>query len=66
MNEQPAVNFNPDERDYLRPGNKRGGLVGLVMRLSGGRIQNENTANYFLLFFALIVFVMSLVIFFAS
>ena len=66
MDDQPVVNFNPDERDLLRPGNKRGGLVRLVMRLSGGRIRNENAANYFLLAFALVVFIVSLVIFLNS
>lgn len=66
MNDQPTVNFNPDDHDYLRPGGKRRGMVGLVMRLSGGRIQTENAANYFLLGFALVVFIVSLAIFFSS
>ncbi len=62
MDEQP-VHFNPDEHDYLREG-KRRGLVGFVMRLSGGRIQTEHTANLVLFVFALAVFLLSIVIFF--
>ncbi|MEK7209119.1 MAG: hypothetical protein AAB677_02575 [Patescibacteria group bacterium] len=63
MNEQPTIIINPDEHDYLRP-NRARGLVGLVMRLSGGRIQNEAAANYFLFTFAVAVFIVSIVIFF--
>ncbi|MBI4136285.1 MAG: hypothetical protein HY481_01925 [Candidatus Vogelbacteria bacterium] len=65
MNDQP-VHFNPDERDYLRPSDRRRGLVGLVMRLAGGRIKDEHSANIVLFIFALAVFLLSLVIFFAG
>jgi len=63
MDEQP-VHFNPDDRDYLRPGDRQRGLVGLVMRLAGGRIKNEHSANIVLFVFALAVFFLSVVIFF--
>lgn len=63
MDEQ-RVHFNPDDREYLRQDGRRRGLVGLVIRLSGGRIQNEHVANYWLLGFAIVIFVISLVIFF--
>ena len=63
MNEQPTIIINPDDRDYLRPSRARG-LVGLVLRLSGGRIQSEAAANYFLFAFAVVIFVIAIIIFF--
>ena len=64
--ETPAVIFNPNDSEYARGGKKRGGMIGLVMKLSGGRIQSEATANYILLAFALIILTSSLVIFLVS
>ena len=63
MNEQPTIIINPDDRDYLRPSRVRG-LVGLVLRLSGGRIQSESAANYFLFAVAVAIFIASIIIFF--
>lgn len=62
---EQSVHFNPDERDYLRQ-NKRRGLIGLVMKLSGGRIQTETGANYVLLVFVVIVLTAAFLIFFSS
>jgi len=63
MNEQPTIIINPDDRDYLRPSRARG-LVGLVLRLSGGRIQSESAANHFLFAVAVAIFIASIIIFF--
>ncbi|MBI2100790.1 MAG: hypothetical protein HYT47_02120 [Candidatus Vogelbacteria bacterium] len=63
MDELP-VDFNSDGRDYLRPGDRRRGLVGLVMRLAGGRIKDEHQANIVLFVFALALFFLSIAIFF--
>ncbi|MBI2097895.1 MAG: hypothetical protein HYT46_03125 [Candidatus Vogelbacteria bacterium] len=59
-----SVHFDPDDRDYLRPASRGRGLVGLVMRLAGGRIKNEHSANLVLFVFALALFFLSVVIFF--
>lgn len=63
MDDQPPVIWNPDERDYLRSGKRRRGMVGFLMRISGGRINDERAANYVLLIFALAVFALSILIF---
>lgn len=65
MANQP-VDFNPGERDYLRPAGRPQGLVGLVMRLSGGRIKSENFANLILFVVALVIFAAAIAIFFAG
>ena len=61
-----SIILNPDENELARGGKRRRGLVGLVMKLSGGRIQTETNANYALLVFAVIVFIISLIILFAG
>ncbi len=62
MEESPII-LNPEERGFHRRSENRRGMIGLVMRLSGGRIKNEANANYFLLFFAIAIFVISIIIF---
>lgn len=56
------ISINPEGSDFYRPTERRrGGLPALVIKLSGGRI-NEAGANRFLLGFAIIVFVISIII----
>ncbi len=51
--------LNPDDRDFHRREERRDGMIGLVMRLSGGKIRDEAAASYVLLFFALALFIIS-------
>jgi len=61
-----GVVFNPDEEvpeGHSRPTKSPRGLVGLLIRLSGGLIENETSANHWLVGFALFVFLLAAVIF---
>ncbi|MEK7585380.1 MAG: hypothetical protein AAB455_02625 [Patescibacteria group bacterium] len=58
MNDSNII-LNPDDQDFRRREERREGMVGLVMRLSGGKIRNEAAASYILLFFAIALFVIS-------
>jgi len=57
------IAINPKSSDFYRPTDrlKRGGLSGFVVKISGGRV-TEKGANYFLLGFAIIVFIISIII----
>ena len=57
------MTINPEGSDFYRPPAraKRGGLPGFVIKLSGGRI-TEAGANKFLLGFAVVVFLISIII----
>ncbi len=57
------MTINPESSDFYRPTErkKRGGLIALVTKLSGGRI-TEELASYLLLGFAVIVFIISIII----
>ncbi|MEK7552944.1 MAG: hypothetical protein AAB505_02445 [Patescibacteria group bacterium] len=61
--DQPAIIINPEERDNYRERVRRRGLVGFVMRVSGGLVKTETAANYVLFVFALLALVASLIIF---
>ena len=60
-NEQ--ITIEPEGSDFYRPTErkKRGGLIALVVKLSGGRI-TEAGAGYLLLGFAVLVFIISIII----
>ena len=57
------MTINPESSDFYRPTErrKRGGLPWLVIKLSGGRL-TEGGANRVLLGFAVIVFVVAIII----
>ncbi len=58
------VFFNPDDQEFRRGARAgRGGLVRLVINLSGGAIRTERGANRFLLLLALIIFVLAVIVF---
>ncbi|MEK7621867.1 MAG: hypothetical protein AAB415_01680 [Patescibacteria group bacterium] len=57
------MTINPEGADFYRPsdGRKRGSLPALIIKLSGGKI-DEAGANRVLLGFAIIVFIISVII----
>ena len=57
------MTINPEGSDFYRPmeRRRRGGLPALVVKLSGGRLTDEG-ANKILLGFAVIVFVIAIII----
>mgnify|MGYP001583979688 CR=1 FL=1 len=61
------ITIEPEGSDFYRPTErkKRGGLAALIIKLSGGRI-TETGASYFLLGFAVLVFIISIIILVAS
>ncbi|HEY4476930.1 MAG TPA: hypothetical protein VJB69_03060 [Candidatus Paceibacterota bacterium] len=57
------ITIEPENGGFYRPvaRKKTGILISLVLKLSGGRI-NEAGANYFLLGFAVIIFIIAIVV----
>lgn len=56
--------IEPEGSDFYRPMERRarrGGLVGLVIKMSGGKM-SETGANYVLLAFAIIAIIISIII----
>ena len=64
-----GVNFNSEDQLYTNRGDKwrsGGWMTSLVTKLSGGAIRSEQTANYVLLGFAVVVFIISAIILFST
>ncbi len=58
------MSIEPESSDFYRPTARRGGrggLVGLVIRMSGGSMSEEG-ANYVLLTFAVLAIIASIII----
>ena len=57
------ITIEPESSDFYRPTNraKRGGMPALIIKLSGGKM-SEQGANAFLLGFAIIVFIIAIII----
>jgi hypothetical protein len=64
--QSPQISAQPDQWGALREFRDESFLVRLVVRLSGGRIQNVKQASYVLLGFAVVMILISIFLLFGT